>query len=98
MGRNTFIVTFAIETDKQRVVNGKLWLFDGYLLALQNLDGACQLVETKIKSDCFWIQLHNLPFRCMNRHYGSLIGGKIGTLWEVDVDGDDTGWGEFLRV
>lgn len=24
--------------------------------------------------------------------------GKIGTVLEVDVDGDDTRWGKFLRV
>lgn len=34
----------------------------------------------------------------MNRHYGTNIGGKLGTVLEVDVDGDDTSWGEFLRV
>lgn len=41
VGSNSFIVTFATEIDKQRVINGKLWLFDGHLFALQNLDGAC---------------------------------------------------------
>lgn len=93
-----FIITFAMEADKQRVVNGKLWLFDGHLFALQSLDGACQLAETMIIIESFWNQLHNLPFWCMNRHYGNIIGGKLGKIVEVDVDDDDTGLDEFLRI
>lgn len=53
VGKNMFIVTFATETDKQRVVNDKPWLFDGHLFALQNLDGAHQLAETMINIESF---------------------------------------------
>lgn len=96
--KNMFIVTFAIETNKQRVANDKPWLFDGYLFALQDLDGAYQLVETMINTERFWIQIHNLPFRCMNSRYGNFIRGKIGKVVEIDVNDDNTVRGEYLRI
>lgn len=96
--KNTFIVTFATETNKQRVVNGKPWLFDGHLFAQQDLDGSCHLEETKITIESFWIRLYNLPFQCMNLYYGNLIGQTICTVLDIDVNGDDTGWREFLRI
>lgn len=93
-----FIVTFATKTNKQRVVNGEPWLFNTYLFALQDMDGTYQLAKTMINTKSFWIQLHNLPFHCKNRHYGNLIGEKIGKVLEIDVDYDDTGWGKYLRI
>lgn len=67
VGKNMFIVTFTTETDKQKVINGKFWLFDSRLFAIQNMDEACQLAKTMINIEYFWIQIHNLHFRCMNR-------------------------------
>lgn len=96
--KNMFIVTFATEIYKQRVVNGKPWLFDSHLFALQNLEGACQLVETIIDTESFWIQLYDLPFQFMNRRYENLIGDKLGKVLEIDVNDDDTRWGEYLRI
>lgn len=62
VGKNMFIVTFATGIDKQRVVVGKLWLFDSNLFALQDLDVASQLVKILINNKSFWVQLHNLSF------------------------------------
>lgn len=42
--------------------------------------------------------MYNLSFCSMNRHYGNLIGEKLGTMIEVNVNSDDTRWGEFLTV
>lgn len=55
-------------------------------------------LRRQINMECFRIQLYSLPFRCINCHYGNIIRGKLGTVMKVDVDGDDTSWGEFLRV
>lgn len=97
VGKNTFIVTFAIKTDKQRVVHGKPWLFYGHLFSLQNLDGAAQLTENMINTEWFWIQIHNIPFRCMNCYYGNLLEEKIGKVLKIDVDDDDMGWGKIYE-
>lgn len=47
-----------------------------------------------------WIQMYNLPVMCMNKQYGFSIGDTIGTIEDedVDVEANDTGWGNYLRV
>lgn len=95
---NMFIITFAIETNKCKVMQGKLWLSDGNLFALKDLDRQSQLAKVKFEAESFWVQLHDLPVIYMDKFYGNLIGNKIGKALEVDVDEDDTGWGKYLRV
>lgn len=92
------IINFATETDKYRVVSGKWCLFDGNLFALKDLDGHCQITKTQFDSESYWVQLHELPVKYMDRFYGTLIGNTIGKVLEFDVENDDTGWGKFLRV
>lgn len=50
VGTNMFIIMFATETDKFRVTRGKLWLFDGNLFSLKDLDGQKQITKTKFKT------------------------------------------------
>lgn len=73
-------------------------MFDNNLFALQSLDGRKQLSKTTFNSESFWIQLHSLPIRYMNRYYGELLENTIGRVFDVDVNTDDTGWGSFLCV
>lgn len=71
--KNLFIITFSTDSEKQRVVRGKPWLFDNALFALQSLDGSKLLAKTVFDFEHFWIQLHGLPIRYMTRYYGELI-------------------------
>lgn len=97
-GKNVFIITFSTEVDKHRVLVGKPWLFDNFLFALQLLDGKMQFSKTKFEIEQFWIQLHDLLVRYVNRNYGEMIGNSIEKVTDVDVDTDDTRWGSILRV
>lgn len=98
VGKNIFIVTFATHVDKQWVMDGKPWLFDNNLFALQALDGYNQIAKNQFITETFWIQLHNLFIMCMNRLYGNLLGKTISKVREVDVELDNIDWGQFLRV
>lgn len=44
-----------------------------------------------------WVQMHNLPLACMNEVRGRLIGESIGSVEEVDVKEDGSGWSSFFR-
>lgn len=55
-------------------------------------------MKTQFVKEHFWVQLHNLPFRCMNRYHGKIIDETIGMVIEVNVDTDDIGWVHFQRV
>lgn len=88
--QNFYTITFAIEVDRSRVLEGKPWLFDNYLLALKSLDSTIQPKSMSFNSEVFWVQMHDLPIMCMNRFNGSLIGNVIGSVLDVELKVDDT--------
>jgi tRNA A37 threonylcarbamoyladenosine biosynthesis protein TsaE len=45
----------------------------------------------------FWVQVHDMPLRCMNMKIGQKIGDSLGKV-EVVVTDDDVGWGKCLRI
>lgn len=65
--KNLFIVTFSTEVEKQCVLAGRPWLFNNNLIALKSLDGQRQLTKIVLTTKHFWIQLHGLPIRYMNK-------------------------------
>lgn len=91
---NSFIITFANLGDKNRVMGGKLWLFDNYLFVLKFFDGITQPHKICFKQDELCIQLHNLLLACMNK----TIGSTIGKVVDVDVRENGLGWENYLRV
>lgn len=91
LGRNLFAIIFETETDKQRVMDGRLCLFDNNLFVLNQLDGLLQPEAHSFETESFWLRFYRLPVLCMNRKYGHLIGCSVGEVEEVEVDEDDTG-------
>jgi hypothetical protein len=49
IGENMFIVEFEYEWDKSRIMKGRPWLFDGYLVALT------PLAKLNFDHAAFWI-------------------------------------------
>lgn len=45
-----------------------------------------------------WLQLHDLPFGCMNVDGREQFGVSLGRVKEVDVDTSGNGWGQAPRV
>lgn len=78
--------------DKQRVWEGKPWLFDNCLIVLNSYDGLTQPDALSFVVERFWVQLYDLPLACMNRDCGMQIGEGIGKIIDVDtsVDGVST--------
>lgn len=46
----------------------------------------------------FWIQIHGLSYRAMNRKIGVEIGSLIGEVLEVNCNGDGVAMGRCTRV
>lgn len=69
-GPNMYTITFATHADKQRVLEGKLWLFDNSVLVLKAFNGFTQSSKINSKSEEFWIQLHNLVLAFMYKECG----------------------------
>lgn len=62
-------IKFATETDNYRVMSGKLWLFDGNLFALKDLDRQSQLAKTSLNPRAFGSRAP----RTSNQIYGLIL-------------------------
>ncbi|XP_040987678.1 uncharacterized protein LOC121235396 [Juglans microcarpa x Juglans regia] len=98
MGKNIFVITFATHADKNRVMSGRPWFFDGQMFVLKVFDGYTPLNKMSFDDVVLWVQFHNLPLFGMSWECGERMGSSLGVVEEVEVDGDDVGWGRFLRV
>ncbi|GLT69909.1 hypothetical protein SLA2020_420210 [Shorea laevis] len=93
-----WIFEFSDVLDKDKVLQGRPWQFDRYLLILHEFDGVTPPAQIVFSHSPFWIQLHGMPPICMNREVGTKIGSSLGEVMEVDVAGDGVEWGRNLRI
>jgi hypothetical protein len=84
--------------DKKRVMGGRPWSFDWQIIVLNDFDGSVPPALMKFTHSPFWIQVHDMPLIYMNKGVGSEIRESLGTLEDVDVAGDEGGWGRSLRL
>lgn len=98
LGDNLFLVDFVTGRDKQRVLEGRPWVFEGSLFAIEDFDGLTPPSKYLFDKAAFWVRMYNLPLACMSMVVGQQIGSSMGNVDEVDVDEGGMGWGESLRV
>jgi hypothetical protein len=98
LGDNLFLVEFTDENDKISVLEGRPWVFEGNLFAVEDYDGLTTPSDISFDKAAFWVRMIGLPLACMNLTVGHQIGSSMGKVEEVDVDDGGMGWGEFLRV
>ncbi|KAF5445241.1 hypothetical protein F2P56_034307 [Juglans regia] len=98
VGFNLFLFEFANETDLQKVCDGQPWSFDQCLLCIKYFDGLTSPSAMPFTHTYLWIQLHNLPFGCMNAEIGVQLGSSVGKVIHVEADEMGICWGRYLRV
>ncbi|KAF5472196.1 hypothetical protein F2P56_004583 [Juglans regia] len=98
VGTNMFVMTFANQADKLRILQGRPWLFDNQMFVIMQLNGSIPPQKMDFSRERMWIQLHNLPLACMNKDRGVVMGETIGRVLEVETLVDGSGWGSFLRI
>ncbi|XP_042980007.1 uncharacterized protein LOC122310195 [Carya illinoinensis] len=96
--KNVFVITFANHADRQRILDGKPWLFASMLFMILPYDGDLQPRNMHVDKETFWLQVHNLPLGFMTEEWGHRIEASVGEVLDVDVDEDGIGWGKCLRV
>lgn len=94
---NLFVLQFFCEKDKNRVLDGCPWSFDGKILLLKELKEEEQPSEVKFSNSPFWVRLMDVPFGKRNASFASIIGEKLGGFIKFD-DSDPVGWEMFMRV
>ncbi|XP_041009374.1 uncharacterized protein LOC121253429 [Juglans microcarpa x Juglans regia] len=98
VGMNPFIVEFVSEGELSRIWDGQPWLFDQYLIYLKWFDGITPSKDSMFSHTYIWVQLHNLPFGCMNSDIGNKLGKSIGKMLHGESNSKGHGWGKFMCV
>ncbi|CAA0831374.1 Unknown protein [Striga hermonthica] len=98
IGINLFQFIFESEKDKQKVLHGKTWSFDGQYLLLKEWDPKAtefSREEEKIKT---WVQVHNLPLHWLTAEMGLKIGKIIGKVLNVQTPGAGSPHGNLIKI
>ncbi|GLT77192.1 hypothetical protein SLA2020_488010 [Shorea laevis] len=56
-----WIFEFSEIIDKEKVLSGRPWLFDRYLLVIHEFDGITPPAQIAFTHSPFWVQLHGMP-------------------------------------
>jgi hypothetical protein len=83
LGINLFLIDFADECDKIRVMEGQLWTFDGNLVSLADFNGIKLKAELEFENVAFWVRMYDLPLACMSKAIGFHIGASVGECWKL---------------
>lgn len=98
LGDNLFLIDLTEQKDKERVLMGKPWVFEGYLFIVEDFDGITPPSQFSFDKAVFWVRMINLPLACMNVEIGQKIRASVGTMETVDADAEGNAWGKFLQV
>lgn len=97
-GDNIFFIQFRSMVEKLRVMSEGPWTFDRSLVVLnspKDFESISKLVFSEIS---IWIQVHNVPFKCLTRAMAQIVGESIGCVEDIDCDDSDAWTGPFLRI
>ncbi|KAK3141904.1 hypothetical protein QOZ80_4BG0339680 [Eleusine coracana subsp. coracana] len=88
-----FLVSFASDEEKKRVVEGGPWRHKGDTLIVVAHDRLVRPSEVKIHSIALWVRFYDLSPKLMNNNFAERLGGQLGTVIKVDT------WvSRYLRV
>uniref|UniRef100_A0A2N9ETY0 DUF4283 domain-containing protein n=1 Tax=Fagus sylvatica TaxID=28930 RepID=A0A2N9ETY0_FAGSY len=82
--RNIFVFAFDHEADRALAFNQRPWTIRGVHLVLKIWSPDLALSEIDFSSSAFWIQVHGLPPAWYNKDNVQLVGGKAGSVIDVD--------------
>lgn len=97
--KNVFIFQFSDHNDYFKVLSGRPWSIQAFLLNLQEWDNEMTYKEVCFDKCPFWIQFHGLSFSFLNRNNAQRLGSAIGDVMMVeDPVKDDKVVRNFLRA
>ena len=82
---------FECSWDKDRVLEGRPWIFKGNLFVVVDFDGRTPPSQMVFDTEAFWIQMYDLPLAFMSREMGFKLGSTVGKVEEVDTNENGVG-------
>jgi hypothetical protein len=80
LGENLFLLEFQYECDRIRVLEGRPWVFEKNMFAVEEFDGLSAPSEINFDKVAFWVRIYDLPLICMGLEVGKQIGASIGEV------------------
>ncbi|CAA0825772.1 Unknown protein, partial [Striga hermonthica] len=97
LGQNLFQFIFKSKEDKQKILRGRSWNFDGQYLLLKEWTTSVSDCKEDEKVDT-WIQIHNLPLHWVSHDTGLKIGRLFGKVLDVYVPDSGSIHGRIIKV
>lgn len=97
-GDNIFVVKFRSIMEKSSVISNGPWTFDHALVVLRSPKESENLSTLSFTEVAFWVQVHNVPFNCMNSVMAQRLGEVIGKVEEIENSGMNDWTGPFMRI
>jgi hypothetical protein len=86
IGENRFVVEFELSCDKEPVLAGRPWAFEGSLFIVEDFDGITPPSKFTFEKVAFWVQMIDMPLACMNAEIENKIRASVGEVEAVDTD------------
>ncbi|GLJ13638.1 hypothetical protein SUGI_0216940 [Cryptomeria japonica] len=86
MPKGFFIVVFASEEERRKVLEGGLWTMNGKPLYIQKWFRNFNPLKIEPYERPIWIRLNNLPMEYWSEEALEKIGRSLGTLMEIDAE------------
>lgn len=83
VGQNWFLFTFSSLLNKERILKQTPWNFKGSLRVLKEWKSYSTINDIDLSTALFWVQIHRLPLRGLERENVTMIGSKIGEVKAV---------------
>ena len=93
---NIFIFKFRNEAYLKRILTGGPWHFSQALIVLKELEGIGEISSHLFTT--FWIQIKNVPIKCMDKEIFTGMGKLVDKIEEVDTDGAGDCMGQVIRL
>lgn len=91
-----FVVQFATARDRAKVLDGRPWTFDQYLVLMTEIERGLQPSDIALTHTPIWVRMYNLPLDSRSDKHIRILGSSMGDVLEVDNDG--ILWDQFGRV
>ncbi|GLJ44536.1 hypothetical protein SUGI_0935150 [Cryptomeria japonica] len=86
MPKGFFIVVFASEEERQKILEGGLWTMNNKPLYIQKWYRNFNPLKMEPYEKPIWIRLNNLPMEYWSKEGLEKIGRSMGTLMEIDAE------------
>lgn len=98
IGENLYLLSFSSDTLCERILEKQPWNYRGALVILAKVRGDDCPSDLLLHEVPFWIKIHGLQFRAMNRAVGEELGALFGGALEIDYDEKGRVRGKCIRL